>query len=110
MLFFNDFNVHLGFLRLQIICNEPCKEVAGEIINGAVPWVLYLTYVLQFIIDGFDDGPLAQHNLVVEVHERVLHVLPDFSDEMDVINEEPLEEFLRDISPVGKQLSKDFFR
>lgn len=86
----------------MIVCNESGEEIAGEIINGSVPCVLDMTYVFQFIIDGFDDVSLAQHNLVVEVHERVLHILPDFGDEMGVINEEPLEEFLRGISPIGK--------
>ena len=72
--------------------------------------MLYLAYVLQFVVDSLYDGPFPEQYLVVEVHERVLHVLPDFRDQVYVVDEEHLEEVLADVSPVREKLPEESFR
>lgn len=69
-----------------------------------------MAYVLQFVVDRLNDGSLPKHYLVIKVHQRVLHILPDFCDQMYVVHEEALEEILADVSPVGKELSKEPLR
>ena len=66
--------------------------------------------VLQLVIDRLDKGPLPEQYLVVEVHQRVFHVLLDFGDEMNVVNEEHLEEVLADVSPVSEDFPEEFLR
>ena len=72
--------------------------------------MLNLTDILQLVIDSFNNGALSEHDLVVEIHQRVLHVLPDLRHQMHVIHKEHLKEILADVSPVGKQLSEELPR
>ena len=72
--------------------------------------MLNVADILQFVIDSLDECPLPEQYLVVEFHERVFHVLLDFSDEMDVIDEKHLEEILADVAPVGKEFSEESVR
>ena len=72
--------------------------------------MLNMTDVFELIVDRLNDRPLSEHNLVVKVHERVLHVLPDFGDQVYVIHEQAFEEILTDIPPVGKELSEEALR
>ena len=65
--------------------------------------VLYLADVLQLVVDGLDDSPFPKQYLVIEVHQRVLHVPLELSYQLDVIDKEHLEEFLADVFPVGEE-------
>ena len=56
--------------------------------------MLNMTYILEFIVDGLNDRSLSKQDLVVKVHEWVLHVPPDFGDQVYVIYEKPFEEIL----------------
>lgn len=71
-----------------------------------MPCVFYLAYVLQFIIHGFNDRTLPEHQFVIKVHQGIFHVPLDFRDEVDVIHKELLEEILTDISPVCEEFPK----
>ena len=72
--------------------------------------MLDVACVLEFFVHGFDNHPLPQYDLVIEVHQGILHVLLDLCDEMDVIHEKRLKKTLADIPPVGEELSKEFVR
>ena len=72
--------------------------------------MLYLADIFQFVIHGLNQGAFPEQNLVIEVHQGVLHVLPYPRDQMDVVHKECLEEVLADVSPVGEQLSEELFR
>ena len=69
--------------------------------------MLYLRDVLQLVVDGLDDGPLAQQNLVLRTHEHVPHVVAHARDELYPVDEEHLEKSLADIAPVPAELALD---
>lgn len=73
-------------------------------------WYLYLADVLQLVIHCFNDRPLSEHQLVIEVHQRVLHVLLNLCDKMYVIHEQLIEEVMTYVSSIGKQFSEQPFR
>ena len=72
--------------------------------------MLYLAYVLEFVINGLDDGAFPEQYFVIEVHHRVFHVPLEFGDQVYVIDEEHLKEVLADVSPVREELSEEPFR
>ena len=59
--------------------------------------------VLQRVVDALDDIAFAQHYLVPQRHEPVLHVGLYAGDEVYAVFEEVVEEPLRDVSAVGEQ-------
>ena len=69
--------------------------------------MFYLADVLQLVVDSLYNRPLPQQNLVIEVHQRVLHVPLELSYELDVIDKEHLKEVLANVSPVGEELSEE---
>ena len=71
-----------------------------------MPGVLNLTYVFQFVVLSLDQCPFAQHDFVMDVHQRVLHVLLYLGHQVHVVDEELFEQVLADVSPVGKQLAE----
>ena len=66
-----------------------------------------LADILELIVDSLDDGSLSEQYFVVEVHERVLHVPPDFGHQMYVIHEEHLKKVLADVPPVSKEFPEE---
>ena len=62
--------------------------------------------VLEFVVYCFNDRPFPQQDFVVQVHERVLHVLLEFGHKVYVVNEEPFKKLLAYVSPVGKNLAE----
>ena len=65
--------------------------------------------VLQHVVDTLDDVVFAQHYLVPQRHELVLHVGLYASDEVYAVVEEVVKEFLQDVSAVGEQLAVQVF-
>ena len=70
---------------------------------------LYLTNVLQLIINSLDQRSFPEHNLVMLEHQGVLHTLFQTRDEVDSVNEELFEEVFRDIASVSEELPEDPF-
>ena len=68
-----------------------------------------LRCVLEHVIDGLYDTPLAQHDFVPHGHELVLHVGSDARDQVYAILEEHVKELGRDVSPVSKQFTVEPF-
>ena len=69
--------------------------------------MLYLAYVLEFVINGLDDGAFPEQYLVIEVHQRVLHVPLELGDQVYVIDKEHLKEVLADVPPVCEELAEE---
>ena len=69
--------------------------------------VLYLADVLQLVVDGLDDRPFPEQYLVIEVHQRVLHVPLDLGYEVYVVDEEHLKEILADVPPVCEEFPEE---
>ena len=72
--------------------------------------MLNLTDILQPVIYSFNHGSFPKHQLVMQVHQRVLHVPLEPGDQVYAVHEESLEEILADVSPIGEQLAKQLFR
>lgn len=75
-----------------------------------MPCVLNLADVFEFVVDGLNECPFSEQNLVVKVHKRVLHVLSRLRDKMYVIDEQRLKEVLAYVAPVGEDFSEDPLR
>ena len=71
--------------------------------------MLYLTDILELVINSLDQGSFPEHNLVMLKHQGVLHTLFQTRDEVDSVNEELFEEVFRDIAPVSEELTEDSF-
>lgn len=61
--------------------------------------------ILQHVVDGFYDASLAQHHPVVERYQLVFHIHPQSCHQLYPVLEQAVEQFLRDIPLVGKQLA-----
>jgi len=70
---------------------------------------LYLTDILELIINSLDQRSFPEHNLVMLKHQGILHTLFQTRDEVDSVNEELFEEVFRDIAPVSEELAEDPF-
>ena len=69
--------------------------------------MFYLTGVLQFIVDSLDDRPFPEEYLVIEIHQRVLHIPFQLCHQVYIIDEEHFEEVLADIPPVGEEFPEE---
>ena len=72
--------------------------------------MLQLRDVLQFVVDGLDNSPLANEDLVGDAHQAVLHVVPHLGDKLDTIDKQLVEQFFGYIALVTDQFSVDFWR
>ena len=70
---------------------------------------LYLTDILELIINSLDQRSFPKHNLVMLKHQGILHTLFQTREEVDSVNEELFEEVFRDIAPVSEELPEDPF-
>ena len=57
-------NINGGFLFKETVCCNSGQRVSNEIVEGTVSGVFYLCYVLQFIIDSFNQSSFSKQNLV----------------------------------------------
>ena len=71
--------------------------------------MLHLSDVLQFVIDGFDNGSLSCQQSVRHAHDGSLHIALEFRYQLYAIDKKPLEEFLSDISLVPNELTVQEF-
>ena len=103
-------SVWKSILRCDRGVEHPCEQIGDEIVHRAMSGMLDLANVLQLLIDGLDDRPLPEQQLVMQTHQRVLHVPLEPGDQVYAVHEESLEEILADVSPIGEQLAKQLFR
>ena len=81
----------------------------NEVWKATMAGMLYLTNVLQLIINSLDQRSFPKHNLVMLKHQGILHTLFQTREEVDSVNEELFEEVFRDIAPVTEELPEDPF-
>ena len=67
--------------------------------------MLHLGYVLQFVIDGLNNGSLPCQHPVRDSHVGTLHVALQFRYQLYAVNKQPLEESFADISLVPDELA-----
>ena len=71
--------------------------------------MLDLRDVLELVIDTLDNGPFAQQRLVRQREQAVVHVGLEFGDELQAASEKLLEEGMRAVAFVAKQLAEEVF-
>lgn len=97
-------NSNHRFLREEAVSGKGGDKVHREIGNRTVSGMFNLSHVLEFVIDSLDNRPLPDQNLVCNAHERPFHVVPDFREQLNAINEQFLEEPLADVPLVPEEL------
>ena len=63
--------------------------------------------VFQLVIDGLDDGPLANQHLVHQGHQTVLHVLTNRRNQLNTLFKEVVKQWLRDVAFIAKQFAPE---
>lgn len=76
-----------------MICNKSANQICYEVVDRAVPCMLYVADILEFIVDSLDERPYPEQYLVIQVHIRVLTVLLYLHDKVYVVNKKDLENF-----------------
>lgn len=101
------FHINGGFLFKEAIGSNSWECIGYEIIEWPMSWMFYLGNILQFIVNRFNYRSLSDKNLVVYIHQHVLHVVLDFSDQLNAVHKQSIEQGLAYISLVCTQLSFD---
>ena len=83
------------------------KQIWKQIVDRAMSGVVYLTDVLQLVIHSLDDSSLPEKDLVIQTHQRVLHVLPDLCHQVYVVHEQFLKKALANVASVCEQLTEE---
>ena len=67
-----------------------------------MPGMLDLRNIFQLVIDGFDDIPFSEQDLVNQREQFIFHIFSDGSDELYPLLEKAFEERLRNIASIAK--------
>lgn len=86
--------------------NKSSNQICYEVVDVAVPCMLYVADILELVVVGLDERPFPEQYLIVLVHKRVLHVLLYLRNNVYVVNKKGLEKVLTYVTPVCKQLSE----
>ena len=71
--------------------------------------MLNLRNVLELIDNGLNNRPFAQKEFIRKMHEMILHVFAQSSDEMKPLFKEQLHERSRNVATVSKELATQLF-
>ena len=77
--------VERGFLGQMAVGDQPSNEVDQEIGRAAMAGMFDLADILELVVDGLNDGPLAQEQLVRDLHEPIAHVLAQPGDQVHAL-------------------------
>lgn len=94
-------------LREERVGRQSSHQIDREADDGPVSGVLDLRDILQLIVDGLDQCPLAQENFVGDCHKLAFHVALQLRYQLDSVHEKSGEEVLADVSLVPDQLSEN---
>lgn len=80
------------------IGDQARDHVDHEVGDTAVAGEIDLADVLDLVVDGLDQRPLAQQQLVEQRHEAVGHVFAEPRDELQILRQQGLEQGLGDVA------------
>lgn len=88
--------------------DQACNQVDQEIDGAVIARVLDLTNGFEWIVDGLEDGSLAQEKFVRECEEQTgAHALAQLGDERNARgDQELLSQWLRKLALVAKSFPK----
>ena len=64
------------------VSHQSGQDIDHGIDHAAMPGVLDLLDIFDLVVDGFNDGPLAQRQLIDHGHQFVVHVPANFGDQL----------------------------
>ena len=70
--------------------------------------VFHLADVFQKIINRFYHRPFSQQQLVLHIHQNVLHIFSQLGYQLDALPVQALKQSLRDIPPIPEELPVQF--
>ena len=94
-------------LRKERVGCQPGHEVHHEVGDRPVSGMLDPGHVLQLVVDGFNQRPLAEEKLVRDGHDLPFHVILQLRNQLNPVHEKPGEVFLADVSFVPDQLAEN---
>src|SRR5579859_5619790 len=94
---------------LMTVGNEPGKQMHHKIGWTAMTRMLNLRNILELVDDGLNDRSFAQQEFIREMHELILHVFAQPSDELQPLFKEQLRQGSRDVAAIPKQLAAQVF-
>lgn len=102
-------SVHIDhrFLRKERVGRQTSHEVDRKADDRPVPRVLNLGHVLQLVVDGLNQRPLAEKEAVSNGHDLTFHVALQFCNQLNTLHKELGEEILADVSLVTDQFAED---
>lgn len=103
------FDVNHRLLREERVGGKSRHQVYREAGHRPVPGMLNLCHVLQLVVDGLNQSPLAQKDSVRYCHDLALHIALKFGYQLNAVHEEFGEEVLADISLVSDQFAENLF-
>ena len=71
--------------------------------------MLNIADFFKFIVYSFNKRPFPKQDFVIQVHERVLHVLLNLCNEVYVIDKKVFKQFLAYVAPVSEYFSEELF-
>ena len=99
-------NVNHRFLRKERVGRQACHQVNHEADDRPVSGVFNLSHILEFIIDGLNQRPFPQEDLVRDGHDLAFHVVLEFCNQLNAIHKEFGEEVIADVPLVSHKLAK----
>lgn len=97
--------VQRGLLGPITIGDEPRNEIDHKSCHTAMPRVLDLADVLQWVVDGLNEDSLTEEQFVPEAHETVVHVLTPFGQQFESLPPEDIVQRLGDLPPIPQELA-----
>jgi hypothetical protein len=97
--------VQRWFFGLKGVSQQTGDEIDHEVGNAAMAGMGNLRNILEWVVDGFNQRPLAQHEFVEQGDEAILHILAQRRDELEVVGKELFKEWLRKIAFVAEELA-----
>ena len=93
---------------LQTVSNETSEEIDDKVEWAAMSGMLNLRDVLELIVDGLHDGPLAEQNNIVVQEQATLHIATGESHHLYLaLMQQLFDQFLTDIAFVAKEFAEE---
>ena len=100
-------HINHRLLRKERVGRQSRHQIDREASDGPVPGVLDLRDVLQLVVYGLDQCPLAQEDFVRDCHKLAFHIALQLCYQLDAVHEKSGEEVLADVPLVPDQFSED---
>lgn len=96
-------DINGGLLFKETVGSDSRQGICNEVTKRTVSGVFNLCNVLQFIIDRFNQCSFSEQDFIGYTHQRVPHIVLNFSDKLYTVKEKVFKQSLTGISFVGTE-------